>query len=64
LPVFVKGINVDVIVGKLGTSTAEIGFILRTYSGSVVASHTPGIPFTSDSKLLSFCPGCSNFDYM
>jgi hypothetical protein len=55
---------VDVIIGKLGTSTAEIGFILRKYSGSVVASHAPGIPFTSDSKLLSFCPGCSNFDYV
>ncbi len=54
----------DIIVAQLGSSTEEIGFILRTYSGSVVASHNPGIPFTSDSKLLSFCPGCSNFDYV
>ena len=57
---FTKGVNVDIIVSKLGTWTYECGYILRAASGAIVVQRNPGNNFYANTILNSFNPGSIN----
>jgi hypothetical protein len=57
---FTKGVNVDIIVSKLGTWTQECGYILRAASGAIVVQRNPGNFFYANTILNSFNPGSIN----
>lgn len=54
--------SVSVTVYTLGSKTNEVGFSLRTASGLLVASRTPGTSFSATSVLGTFCPDCLNLN--
>jgi hypothetical protein len=57
---FTKGVNVDIIVNKLGTWTYECGYILRAASGAIVVRRNAGNYFYANTILNSFNPGSIN----
>ena len=57
---FTIGVNVDIIVNKLGTWTSECGYILRAASGAIVVQRNPGNFFYANTILNTFNPGSIN----
>ena len=53
---------VTISVYTLGQWTEEVGFELRTARGLLVASRTPGTPFSALTILGTFCPDCVNLN--
>ena len=55
-----NGVNVDIIVSKLGTNTQQLGFFIRTYHGFVQFQRNSGSTFLSNTLLGSFMPNGLN----
>lgn len=51
---------VNITVFALGQKTHEVGFELRTASGLLVLSRTPGTAYGAINILGTFCPDCVN----
>ena len=53
---FLPNINVDIVVFQLGVYTRQVGFVLRTGSGTVVFQKFTNSTFFVDSNLGNFTP--------
>lgn len=51
----------QVVVITLGIKTWEVGFVIRSENGFIVAQRNPGEPFYSNYVLARFTPNAVNY---